>query len=184
VLTISSQTSPLCRGSNHAKKPKDEENHDDRSERNGEHIGLLLKPWFHRSCVGLARRGRRRAKGPLHGWNKVGLDSYVDPDISTVSRCDSHKLRRIGYLEYQDPRLEKYHPRLVAAKKFPIREAGSGEIRRTSAPKFNRFWCMMITAAMIRQSVQQVWECRSSEAVNGTVFQRSFDFSSRHRKHS
>ena len=38
------------------------------------------------------------------GWIKVGLDSFVDPDIATVSRCDRHKPRDIscfGYLEYQ-----------------------------------------------------------------------------------
>jgi hypothetical protein len=32
-------------------------------------------------AFGLARSGRRRAKGPLYAWIKVGLDLYVDPDI-------------------------------------------------------------------------------------------------------
>ena len=29
---------------------------------------------------GLAERGRRRAEEPLLGWNRAGLESYIDSD--------------------------------------------------------------------------------------------------------
>jgi hypothetical protein len=34
--------------------------------------------------VGLAERGLRRVEGPPLGLDQMGLDSYVDPDLSTV----------------------------------------------------------------------------------------------------
>ena len=41
-------------------------------------------------CVGLAERGPRRAEGPLSGWNKFGLESFIDSD-SIVSERASHE---------------------------------------------------------------------------------------------
>ena len=36
---------------------------------------FVLELW-----VGRAERGQRRAEGPLSGWIKIGLDSYIEPD--------------------------------------------------------------------------------------------------------
>ena len=34
--------------------------------------------------VGLAERGQRRVEGPLLGWIRFELDSYIDPDSLTL----------------------------------------------------------------------------------------------------
>jgi hypothetical protein len=55
------------------------------------------------------------------GWIKAGLDSFVDPDIPTVPRCDRHKreeMRQFGYLERQDRRVESLIPKVEG--KIPV----------------------------------------------------------------
>ena len=122
-------------GSNHADKPEDEQNHNDRSERNGQHMGLLLKPCFHRVCVGLARRGRRRAKGPLYGWIKRGSDSYVDSDIPKLYQ-GVIRLRYSASVTWSTKTLvwENFQSILVAEGKFRLQVIAGSE-RETAVTK-------------------------------------------------
>jgi hypothetical protein len=71
------------RASNHAEQPDYDNHHDDASPE----IGSTYWPpqaLIAGVGVGLAERGQRRVEGPLLGWIRFELDSYIDPDSLTL----------------------------------------------------------------------------------------------------
>jgi hypothetical protein len=76
---------------NFGELPMYERAHNCCSWRNGKHIGLSLEPWFRTLLCWSSETWSKASEKATVGWIKIGLDSYVDPDHSSLSRFDVSK---------------------------------------------------------------------------------------------